>query len=59
MAASGDAPLRRAENETEPEPVHVLYLIGYDAGAKQFVATGFDDLGGASARLRAGGTATS
>lgn len=48
--------LRFDERKTKknPNPVHLLYLLGYDANAKQFVASGFDNFGGRSSESARG-----
>jgi hypothetical protein len=48
--------LRYDERKTKQNqnPVHVVYVLGYDAGAKQFVASGFDGLGGRISESAAG-----
>jgi hypothetical protein len=40
--------IRYAERKTKanPNPIHALYTLGYDATAKQFLSTGFDAFGG-------------
>jgi hypothetical protein len=34
------------KTKQNPYPLHIIYTIGYDASAKQYIATGADNLGG-------------